>query len=130
MPSRCRTPTSVGPVAVDPLGFVAVNTETQTGDDKITGIVPNGVITSRGIIRVDGHLIYEGETDYVKSVDIRTGTVLLGRLENVQKVALPKAWARRPAPLGATIRTSIHRKNGTNKNKDIRTAHNVKHAQK
>lgn len=57
----------------------------ESGDTEIIGFVRGGVITPGGVLRKDDHLIYEGEKDYVKAVDIFKGVVHLGSGRMIKK---------------------------------------------
>jgi zona occludens toxin (predicted ATPase) len=53
--------------------------------DDIVGFLPGGVITRKGILKRDDHIIYKGERDYVKQVDVMRGILYLGSGNKVQK---------------------------------------------
>jgi hypothetical protein len=54
-------------------------------DDEIIGFVKGGVITRKGVLRKDDHLIVDGEKDFVSSVDVGRRTLYLGAGKKVQK---------------------------------------------
>ena len=54
-------------------------------DDKIIGFVRGGVITSKGVLRKDDHIIVDGEKDFVSSVDVGRAVLYLGSGKKVQK---------------------------------------------
>jgi hypothetical protein len=53
--------------------------------DDIIGFVPGGVITKKGILKQDDHIIYKNDRDYVKRVDVMRGILYLGSGNKVQK---------------------------------------------
>ncbi|MDR0337399.1 MAG: zonular occludens toxin domain-containing protein, partial [Planctomycetaceae bacterium] len=53
--------------------------------DDIVGFLPGGVITKKGILKQNDHIIYKGERDYVKQVDVMRGILYLGSGKKVQK---------------------------------------------
>lgn len=55
------------------------------GEVEVIGFVRGGVITPKGVLRKDDHLIYEGEKDFVKSVDVVRGIVHLGSGRTIKK---------------------------------------------
>ena len=54
-------------------------------DDKILGFVRGGVITQKGILRKDDHIIVDGDKDFVSSVDVKRRILYLGSGKKVQK---------------------------------------------
>lgn len=54
-------------------------------EDQIFGFVRGGVITQRGVVRVDEHLFIDGEKDFVAGVDVVRGILYLGSGKKVQK---------------------------------------------
>jgi hypothetical protein len=66
---------------VEPLPTVV--TEPTTED--IIGFLPGGVITRTGILKQDDHILYKGERDYIKNVDVMRGILYLGSGNKVQK---------------------------------------------
>ena len=54
-------------------------------DDKILGFVRGGVITPKGVLRKDDHIIVDGEKDFVSAVDVGRGILYLGSGKKVQK---------------------------------------------
>jgi zona occludens toxin (predicted ATPase) len=65
----------------EPLPMVAADPTT----DDIIGFIPGGVITKTGILKQDEHLLYKGERDYIKQVDVLRGILYLGSGNKVQK---------------------------------------------
>ncbi len=54
-------------------------------NDEILGFVRGGVITARGVLRRDDHIMVDGDKDYVSSVDLVRGILYLGSGKKVQK---------------------------------------------
>ncbi len=88
-PSR---PSNSGPVESvqkvvrpDELDIARIAPTEKPEDDKIIGFVRGGVITPRGVLRKDDHLIIDGETDYVANVDLSKGILYLGSGKKVMK---------------------------------------------
>ncbi len=59
------------------------------GDDRIYGLFPGGVITPRGVVRLDEHVTFEGERDFVRSVNVTRGIVFLGSGRQVRVESSP-----------------------------------------
>jgi hypothetical protein len=70
---------SVG--SLEPLPIVV----TEPTTDDIVGFLPGGVITKKGILKQDDHLLHNGERDFVKQVDVVRGILYLGSGKKVQK---------------------------------------------
>jgi hypothetical protein len=54
-------------------------------NDEILGFVIGGVITRKGTLRKDDHIMIEGDKDFVKQVDVLKGILYLGSGKKVQK---------------------------------------------
>jgi hypothetical protein len=59
------------------------SSEPTTAD--IIGFIPGGVITRQGILKKDDHIMYKGERDFIKQVDVMRGILYLGSGKKVQK---------------------------------------------
>ena len=64
---------------------VTVIPAVKLDDDRILGFVKGGIITPRGVLRKDDHLIVDGEKDFVSSVDVGRRILYLGSGKKVQK---------------------------------------------
>jgi hypothetical protein len=53
--------------------------------DDIVGFIPGGVITKKGILKKDDHILYKGERDFVKQVDVMRGILYLGSGNKIQR---------------------------------------------
>jgi hypothetical protein len=53
--------------------------------DDIIGFIPGGVITQKGILKENDHIMYKNERDFVKQVDVMRGILYLGSGNKVQK---------------------------------------------
>jgi hypothetical protein len=69
----CVVPTELLPESSDP------------STDDIVGFIPGGVITKKGILKKDDHILYKGERDFVKQVDVMRGILYLGSGNKIQK---------------------------------------------
>lgn len=54
-------------------------------NDVVIGLLTGGVITVRGIVRIDEHLTHEGERDFVQAVNLREGVIYLGSGRKIVK---------------------------------------------
>jgi len=70
MLSKQRVPSTVPPPSMD---------------DKILGFVRVGLITPKGVLRKDDHIVVDGEKDFVSAVDVGRGILYLGSGKKVQK---------------------------------------------
>lgn len=78
-------PSTPPAMVTTPDGEVRLPIPIKPEDDTIIGFVKGGVITPRGVLRKDDHLIFEGEKDFVQSVDVMKGILYLGSGKKVQK---------------------------------------------
>lgn len=64
---------------------IADNSVAHVVDDQIIGFVKGGVITPKGVLRKNDHIIIDGDKDFVSSVDLQRGILYLGSGKKVQK---------------------------------------------
>jgi hypothetical protein len=75
-PSALPVPSSLAP---------ASPTLAPPEDDTILGFLPGRVITKKGTLSLNDHIIVDGEKDYVKQVDVTRGILYLGSGKKIQK---------------------------------------------
>jgi hypothetical protein len=54
-------------------------------NDEVLGFVKDGVITKKGTLKKEDHIMIDGDKDYVKNVDVLRGILYLGSGKKVQK---------------------------------------------
>lgn len=83
---KASVPAPVQPIVVDGHDHgISDKKDAVAADDQILGFVRGGVITPKGVLRKNDHIVVEGEKDFVSSVDVQKGVLYLGSGKKVQK---------------------------------------------